>query len=460
MSTMPDKELPPFTLANVLGDIKDGINVLLFDPRGKTIVGPVVIFMMSIISKIVISSVPYTEIDFKTYMQQIALINEGELDYSVIQGDTGPIVYPAGFVQVYQFISWLTNGGEDILSAQALFSYLMIFTTIMAMLTYSDAPPWSVALLLCSKRLISIYILRLFNDCWTTIAMVAVVLVLQQLAYWHKQLGPLMTFLGSCLASDIFSLAISVKMNALLYLSGFIIVLYFLNNENLLPTLVALAVIPFIQVMVGWNFLLPMFNDETAKYLRWTYISNAFKFDRKFLYEWTVNWRFVPEEIFLSDNFSNGLLLGHLSLLLVFIFTRYLSPKITGKSIGQLFQDMVKFRSTVSARNLIIDRKTGPKLILLIMSTTNVIGILYCRSLHYQFLSWYCWLLPYLLSMTGWPFYISIAVWFAHEWCWLTFPSTDLSSGLLVTILAVVLASVWNNTSVWYGKVDTEKKDQ
>lgn len=455
-----DKELPPFTLANVLGDIKDGINVILFDPRGKTIVGPIVIFLMSIISKIVISSVPYTEIDFKTYMQQIALVNEGELDYSVIQGDTGPIVYPAGFVQVYQFISWLTNGGEDILSAQALFSYLMIFTTIMAMLTYSDAPPWTVGLLLCSKRLVSIYILRLFNDCWTTFAMVGVVLVLQQLAYWHKQLGPVYTFIGSCVASDIFSLGISVKMNALLYLPGFIIVLYFLNNENMLATLGALAVIPFIQVMVGWDFLLPMFNDETAKYLRWTYITNAFKFDRKFLYEWTVNWRFVPEDIFLSDNFSNGLLLAHLSLLLAFVFTRYLSPQITGKPVSQLFKDMFKLKGTISPKNLIIDRKTGPKLILLILSTTNVVGILCCRSLHYQFLSWYCWQLPYLLSMTGWPFLVSIPVWFIHEWCWLTFPSTPISSGVLVTILALVLVSVWNNKSLWHPIISSEKKDQ
>lgn len=445
-SDKTEQELPPFTLKNVIGDIKQGVHALLFDPFYKRLVGPIIILSSSIITKFVIALIPYTEIDFSTYMQQIALINQGEKDYSEIKGDSGPLVYPAGFVQVYRFIYWLSKDGTDIKAAQTLFSYVFTFTVMLTLFTYVDAPPWTLGLLLGSKRLISIYVLRLFNDCFTTGAMVCVTLILQQLAVWHKQLGPRMVFVGSLVAADVFSLAISIKMNALLYFPGFIIVIYFLNGENLVKSLAVLFVIPLIQLTTGWDFLVPLYNDEGAKYLRWMYLTNAFKFDRKFLYEWTVNWRFISQETFDSSQFHNALLVGHICLLCVFIFTRYLSPRLTGKSIWQLIKHGLAInKSTVSPNNQIV---SNPRLIMTILSSTNLIGVLFARSLHYQFLSWYCWQLPYLLYITDWPFITCIVIWGLHEWCWLTFPSTELSSGLLVAIITVVLLGVWN-AKVW-----------
>ncbi|WEJ97240.1 dolichyl-P-Man:Man(5)GlcNAc(2)-PP-dolichol alpha-1,3-mannosyltransferase [Yamadazyma tenuis] len=289
------QELPEFTLKNVLTDIYNAIYGLLFDPDYKRLVGPIIAIVTSIGTKVIIAKVPYTEIDFNTYMQQIEVVNDGELDYSLIKGDTGPAVYPAGFIQVYQFIYWLTNNGTDILTAQTIFSYLFTLSVIMAMFTYTGVRPWVLILSVCSKRLVSIYVLRLFNDGFTTLAMIGVTLVLQQTAYWYATLGPNLTFAATCIAADLFSMAISVKMNALLYLPGFIVVIYFLNGENLLKSLTTLLIIPLVQVSIGWKFLLPLFNDEMAKYLRWTYINQAFKFDRKFLYEWTVNWKFTRD---------------------------------------------------------------------------------------------------------------------------------------------------------------------
>lgn len=445
--TDKEQELPEFTLKNVAMDVVEGAKALTFDPHYKTIVGPCLMFLSSIATKVIINKVPYTEIDFKTYMQQIEIINDGELDYSMVSGDTGPIVYPAGFVQLYQFIYWLTESGTSIVTAQALFGYLFTGSLVMTMLTYYGMPPWTLVLLMCSKRLMSIYVLRLFNDCFTTISMIGVTIILQQTAYYSEYLSDNMIWIATCIAADLFSIAISIKMNALLYLPGFIIVIYFLNKENVQKSLMTLAVIPLIQILVGWKFLLPFFNDDTAKYIRWTYINQAFKFDRKFLYEWTVNWRFVPEDVFLSDQFSNGLLIGHLTVLLVFIFSRFLSPQVTGKSITQLFADMFKFTNTVSKNNLIINKETGPKLIMLILSTTNLIGILFARSLHYQFLSWYFWQLPFMLTISN--RYLAIPLLFIHEYCWNTYPSTPLSSGLLVAILAFTLFSTWANTKHW-----------
>lgn len=54
-----------------------------------------------------------------------------------------------------------------------------------------------------------------------------------------------------------------------------------------------------------------------------TYLSGAFDLSRVFLYKWTVNWRFLTEERFLSPQFSKSLLIGHLSFLVFFGLTRW-----------------------------------------------------------------------------------------------------------------------------------------
>lgn len=38
------------------------------------------------------------------------------------------------------------------------------------------------------------------------------------------------------------------------------------------------------------------------------------------MYKWTVNWRFVGEDMFLSKGFAGALLIAHAVLLLLFIF--------------------------------------------------------------------------------------------------------------------------------------------
>ncbi|KAK6203281.1 Dolichyl-phosphate-mannose-glycolipid alpha-mannosyltransferase [Scheffersomyces amazonensis] len=454
----PKAELPEFTFRNVLGDIRDGIYALLYNPETNKIVIPILVSLTSIIAKFIIRFVPYTEIDFITYMQQIHLINDGELDYNKIFGDTGPIVYPAGYVQIYQWINYLTNNGTDIKTGQSIFGYLLTLTNLLVLVAFSftNIPPWPLYFLLLSRRLISIYVLRLFNDCFTTICMVGVTIFLQQASYWHKS-SKLISFLLVALGSDLLSIAISIKMNALLYVPGFLIVSYFLVEENIFKFLIILVIIPLIQLITGWNFLLPLYNDEEAKIIRWNYINQAFDFKRKFLYKWTVNWKFISEETFLSDSFATTLLIGHLTILVAFTLTRYINIKVTGKSISQLIIDAFKPNSTIiNKTNLFIDANIGPRLILLTLSTSNVIGVLFSRSLHYQFLSWYCWQLPFLLYATGWNFIISFIIWSAHEWCWNVYPAHALSSGLLVTILSLILIAVWRNEKFWYSiKIDT-----
>lgn len=450
----PPKELPPFTLKNVLLDIYNGVTSVITDPAANRFAAMLVVFLSSIACKVIIKKVSYTEIDFSTYMQQIEMVNDGALDYEIIGGDTGPIVYPAGFVQVYQALHWLTDGGANLEIAQLAFGYLFSATTLLTAVIYvsSNVPPWTIYLLLLSKRLYSIYVLRMFNDCFTTVGIVAVIMLLQQVANWYDALSDTMKFLLCAVAADIFSLALSVKMNVLLYLPAFAFVVYILLGEKLHQLFIVLLIIPVVQVMVGWHFLLPLFWDEEACRLRNNYLSHAFDFSRKFMYKWTVNWRFIPEDVFLSDQFSTLLLVGHVSVLLIFVFTRFASKKITGKLVFELLSDGVShpFTKTLNVENSIVSPELGPKLILLIFSTTNLIGILFARSLHYQFLSWYCWLLPFMLYAAGFNAFFGPLVFLAHEWCWNVYPSTNASSQLLILILVIVLIGVWYNTQFWF----------
>lgn len=470
VNKVPEKDIkkeekPEFTLKNVLLDIYNGSIALVINPQCTIITYPIIICIASILTKIVINKIPYTEIDFKTYMQQIELINKGKLKYDEIYGDSGPIVYPGGFVQIYQIIKSLTDG--NIKEVQLIFSYLFTISIAFTCVIYSNIinlQPWVIYLFILSKRLISIYVLRLFNDCWTTCSILGMIILLQQASSFNKS-NKLITFMLCLLSADLYSISISIKMNALLYLPGFIIIVYFLLDENLIKFLITLLIIPLIQLIMGWNFLLPLYyNDEIALIIRWNYINQAFNFKRKFLYEWTVNWKFIPESIFLSNEFSSILLVLHISILLIFIFTRFLNSKIIGKSLIQLFKDIFSFKSTGSSNNnLLNDTIIGPQLIFIILSITNLIGVLFSRSLHYQFLSWYLWSIPGL-SFFNFPIFISIPLWILHEWCWNVFPSTPLSSSVLIAILSLIVASTWWNFNNWFPKtqpvVEPTKKDE
>lgn len=48
-------------------------------------------------------------------MQEVKGFLDGERNYSNLKGDTGPLVYPAGFVYVFSFLRWLTDEGTNIL---------------------------------------------------------------------------------------------------------------------------------------------------------------------------------------------------------------------------------------------------------------------------------------------------------------------------------------------------------
>lgn len=170
-----------------------------------------------------------------------------------MRGDTGPLVYPAGFVYLFAWLQrvtggaivpaqvraactkqrtkasgtpppwqlagrWSTSCGPSFLLSrrwlsicawkwdslpamfppvpsfnpagppppppvlQYIFSGLYVATQAVVMALHIRAavlPPWALGLLCGSRRLHSIYVLRLFNDCWAMLAAYAATLALQ-----------------------------------------------------------------------------------------------------------------------------------------------------------------------------------------------------------------------------------------------------------------------------------------
>lgn len=80
--------------------------------------------------------------------------------------------YPAGHVYVHALLYKLTDAGKNLAFSQQIYASLYIASLVVSCAIYRQAggvPNWVVLLLSLSKRLHSIYVLRLFNDVWAVI---------------------------------------------------------------------------------------------------------------------------------------------------------------------------------------------------------------------------------------------------------------------------------------------------
>jgi alpha-1,3-mannosyltransferase len=72
-------------------------------------------------------------------MEEVEGFLSGEWDYSKLRGQTGPLVYPAGFVYLYSALYYITDLGRNILLAQYIFLGLYLATIAVLMLIYHEA---------------------------------------------------------------------------------------------------------------------------------------------------------------------------------------------------------------------------------------------------------------------------------------------------------------------------------
>jgi len=283
-------------------------------------------------------------------------------------------------------------------------------------------PPWTLILLSLSKRYHSIFVLRLFNDPVAMLMLSFSLVCILSRRWW--------------LASAFLSLGVSVKMNILLFLPAYGLLLLRLRGtaETLMHVLFMLG----IQFSLAWPFL--------SRYPQ-SYLGRAFEFSRVFLYKWTVNWKCVPEWVFLHPGWHRALLVSMVSVMLVFAHRRFLMEE------GGLLE-FVKKRalhwgppSSKTTTASLTDRR-----IIWILFTVNFIGIVFARSLHYQFYSWYFCSLPLLLwhahilptSMPPWVQHaIRVVLFFTIEVCWNVYPAKPWSSGLLLLCHTWLLLGLW-----------------
>ncbi|KAI8372361.1 glycosyltransferase [Choanephora cucurbitarum] len=237
-------------------------------------------------------------------MQEVEGFLHGERDYTKLKGDTGPLVYPAGFVYFYSALFKITHQGQNIRLAQYIFEAIYLISQGLTCAIYRQSkrvPPYVILLLGCSKRFHSIFLLRCFNDPVAMVFMLGCILA--------------MTYRKWTLSAILFSLALSIKMNVLLFFPAYGILLWMAIGAY--KTLGQLSLMVVIQYVLGYPFL---------KAYPQSYLSKAFEFGRVFDYTWTVNWRMMTEETFVSNSFAIQLMAGHAFTLLMFIVCIWCPP--------------------------------------------------------------------------------------------------------------------------------------
>jgi alpha-1,3-mannosyltransferase len=275
--------------------------------------------------------------------------------------------------------------------------------------------------------------LRLFNDCFTTFFLFSAIYLYQRRS-WN-------------LGTAAFSCALGVKMNVLLVVPALAFIsLQALGVDRSITQALIVAqsqgLFAYEFVRVDWR----------------SYVSRAFQLNRAFFYKWTVNWRFVPVEVFLSSTFSYGLLGLHAALLSLFAYTRWTQP--SKRSLGAMLTFYFSPKSRKNPDEFVdkteeVSQRVSAEFVTTALMTANVIGMLCARSLHYQFYSWLAWMTPYLLWRSGLHPVLIYLVWGAQEWGWNVYPSTDESSAAVVGSLAVTVAAIW-----WGSRPNSQSKKE
>lgn len=224
------------------------------------------------------------------------------------------------------------------------------------------------------------------------------------------------------LASILFSLAVGIKMNVLLMAPGLAVLL--VQSQGLVKSVGLVALCGAIQVLLALPFVL---SNPLG------YMKRSFDLGRVFLMKWTVNYKFLDEATFQSPMLSIVLLVLTLVSWLIFGHYRW------AKSSGGLVNLVMKSK-------WFENNKLDSEHVARCMLESNLIGIVFARSLHYQFYVWYVHVIP-LMAFTSLlgkrSTLLGIGLVLAIEVCFNIFPATPLSSMVLQCANYVLLGSVW-----------------
>jgi alpha-1,3-mannosyltransferase len=270
-----------------------------------------------------------------------------------------------------------------------------------------------------SKRLHSIYLLRCFNDG------IAVMFLWFAIYCFQRRQFTIGTVL--------YSLGLGVKMALLLVLPALAVVITM--DRGIYQAFIHMVLVVQQQALLGTPFILAYPVE---------YFTRAFEISRVFMYKWTVNWRFVSEETFLSKPFALALLALHAGTLIFFAVTRWIHP--ANRPVSFWVQKLLAKKEPLHGIQRKVAARVHGQYTLTTILTANAIGILFARSLHYQFYAYLAWSTPYLLWRGGFHPVIIYALWAAQELAWNVYPSTNVSSMVVVGVLALTVSRVWEGT--------------
>lgn len=303
---------------------------------------------------------------------------------------------------VFSLFKYLTDDGGNVFKGQVIFAAVDVAVTLVVLLLYKSNGTvkfWWWPLLLLSKRVHSIFVLRLFNDG------IAVLF------------GYTATYLFICkkwrLGSLLYSIGVSIKMNILLYAPGVLLVL--LLGTGLRETIICLSICAVVQLVLGWPFL------STYPI---PYIARSFDLGRVFMHKWTVNFKFVPESIFVSKPFSLALL-----FMTVLAFALFAIKWI--REIRIQLADRKEKSSSIVAIIGASGTSLNADFVIFTIFMSNFIGVVFARSLHYQFYCWYFHTIPYLVYKSSLHGVVAIAVMGGIEYAFNVYPATTISSAVL-----------------------------
>lgn len=140
------------TLMSHLRSLYGNAISLILDPQYSRYVSWLLLILDGLLSGLIVQKIPYTEIDWVAYMQQIEKYRAGERDYSKILGQTGPLVYGASHVYIYDALYMLTDRGRNIFGAQCLFLVVYLATLGTVMACYRKAKVCDRDRFACSKN--------------------------------------------------------------------------------------------------------------------------------------------------------------------------------------------------------------------------------------------------------------------------------------------------------------------
>ena len=338
---------------------------------------------------------PYTKIDWDAYMEEVeGPVVRGEFDYSKLRGETGPLVYPGGFVWLFGLLRWIAGGdGSNVRAAQWVFLGCYLATHACVLATYGLArprymPPAACLLLVLSKRLHSVYVLRLFNDCWSMLFLYAAVLLFALAAPRdrgvEKKQGRrktekakakakervIMSSLRWCfwaLGCVLYSFAVSIKMNIFTFAPALLLLMLLAGGARFALVVSLWSFLSFASVWLAYllvtlsltclclgfqqcerqNIVLcalvqlaagsPFLATFPVEYIR-----GAFGGFGDLKQKWTVNWKFLPESVFLSSPwFSLGLNSLLFVSLMAFFFFRWSTPGEQSAVTGSVHAELL-----------------------------------------------------------------------------------------------------------------------